>query len=81
MLHIVLDIEPKRAHGKVVGARSGATAPNQQSWSSLPQQVVSVEIHDYSDPSDQSRISALEPTRGVVRNARLEGLCGNKRRN
>jgi hypothetical protein len=31
MLHIVLDIEPRRAHDPLVGARMGATGSNHQS--------------------------------------------------
>jgi hypothetical protein len=35
-------------------------------------------VTTYCDHSDQNPVSARESTRGVVRNARLEGLCGNK---
>src|ERR1700733_13013430 len=61
-----------------VAARSGATAPITRADLRSRNKVVSVKIHDYSDPGDQNRISALEPARGGVRKARLEGLCGNK---
>ena len=34
--------------------------------------------HDYCDRSGQSHVSAIASTRRVVRNARLEGSCGNE---
>jgi len=40
--------------------------------------VVPGKSHDYCDRSGQSHVSALASTRRVVRNARLEGSCGNE---